>query len=108
MISSKFVGNIYKCKKIGEVGAQQMQMDCFELKNKLLNLNKPSSTFTIIVNRMFHKCENLIKVISSPAESISDTYNTLFENPNPADFEKILALLARRPELVDAKGKKLR
>jgi hypothetical protein len=108
MISSKFVGNVYKCKKIGEFGAQQMQLDCFELKTKLLNLNKASSTFTMIVNRMFQKPESLLKVISSPLENIQETYNALIESPNQQDLEKILALLARKVEPADNKVKKFR
>lgn len=101
LISSKFVANVYKCKRIGEVGAQQMQLDCFELKKKLLDLNKAGATFTTIVNRMFLKCESLLKVISSPLETVQETYQKLIENPSQADLEKILALLVKKSEPAD-------
>ncbi|OMJ76940.1 hypothetical protein SteCoe_23564 [Stentor coeruleus] len=105
-ISSKFVANIYRCKKIGECGAQQMQLDCFELKTKFLTLNKGSSSFTSIVNRVFHKCETLIKVISSPPDRVQETFNALVENPNPGDLEKIMGLIgSKKPEAAD-KAKK--
>jgi hypothetical protein len=103
------VASIYKCKKIGEFGAQQMQLDCFELKTKVLTLNKGSSSFASIVNRMFVKCESLIKVISSPPERLQETFNALVENPAPGDYEKLANLIAsKKPEVAENKGKKFK
>lgn len=83
-----------------------MQLDCFELKTKFLTLNKGSSSFTSIVNRLFHKCETLIKVISSPPDRVQETFNALIENPNPGDLEKIMGLIgSKKPEAAD-KAKK--
>lgn len=84
-----------------------MHMDCIELKKKLLDLNKAGSTFTTIVNRVFFKCESLIKVISSPLDTIQDTYQALIENPSQADLDKILALVAKKQDPVD-KSKKFK
>lgn len=82
-----------------------MQLDCFELKTKFLTLNKNSNSFTGIVNRMFNKCENLLKVISSPHDAIKETYTALIENPNDADLEKILGLMGSKKSEIEAKGK---
>jgi hypothetical protein len=107
-IANKFVASIYKCKKIGEVGTQQIQLDCVELKVKFLDLNKESSSFTSIVKKIFSKCESLSKIISSPLDSISENYYTLIENPNPTDLEKIIALVSyKKSENNEPKSKKL-
>ena len=34
----RLIGNIYRCRRIGEVGAQQMQLDVGTLKQTLLDL----------------------------------------------------------------------
>ena len=70
-----------------------MQLDCFELKTNFLTLNKNSISFTGCVNRLFQKCENLIKVISSPTETIKENYYKLIEGANDADLDKIMNLI---------------
>lgn len=70
-----------------------MQLDCFELKQKLLLLNKASGRFTTIVNKMFRKCENLVKVVSSDFDTIEEAYWTLIKHPNNTDFGKIINIV---------------
>lgn len=82
-----------------------MQLDCFELKTKFLTLNKTSGSFTGIANKMFSKCENLLKVISSPPDTIKETYAALIENPNESDLEKIMGLIVFKKLESEGKGK---
>ena len=103
LICNKFVTSIFKCKKIGGLGPQQLQLDCFELKNNFVALNKNSSSFVGCINRMFSKCENIIKVISSTPETIKETYYKLIEYPNDADLEKIQNLIVPQKKPDDFK-----
>lgn len=96
---NKFVANIYKCKRVNQLGAQQLHLDCIELKTKFLSLHAKSSSFTGIVNRLFHKTECLLKVLSSPADRIQESYQSLIANPDPADFERILNLVSMKKGL---------
>jgi len=93
MINMKLVTSIYKCKRIGEFGAQQILLDCFELKQKFLTLQAKNSSFSGIVNRLFHKTEGLLKIISSPPERVQENYSSLIDNPNQQDFEKLLTIM---------------
>ena len=92
-INGKFVSSIYKCKKISEYGAQQMLLDCFELKTKFLSLHPKSPAFSSVINKLFSKTEALLKVLSSPPERVHETYDALIENPNQADLDKILVIM---------------
>lgn len=108
----KLVTSIYKCKRIGEFGAQQILLDCFELKTKLLTLQPKNSSFSTIVNRLFHKTEGLLKILSSPAERVQENYFALIENPNQQDFEKLLNIMGLKKadhpwESIAKTGKKL-
>ena len=56
---------------------------------------------------MFLKSECLLKVISSPLETIQETYNALMENPNQADLDKIINIIVHKKADHEGKSKKL-
>jgi len=104
MFATSFVGrlisNIYKCRRISEVGAQHLLLDITSLKSVLLNMPvcaAPSGgvvppRYTKMVNKGVGKAEALLKVILTPPESLVETYRTLMAEGNENDFDKVLDL----------------
>merc|ERR1711981_1367409 len=69
----RLIGNIYRCRRIGEVGAQQMQLDVGTLKQTLLDLPtlgqaNATNAYTKLVTSEVHKAEQLLKLVQTPEE----------------------------------------
>ncbi|KAJ7527685.1 hypothetical protein O6H91_16G066600 [Diphasiastrum complanatum] len=101
----RFYFNIYKCKRISEMGAQQMLLDTQAVKTLLLEVpslggqTTAPASYSKYVAREIGKAEALLKVILSPVESIADTYHALLPEGTSADFQRILELKGlKKPE----------
>ena len=92
MCSAKFMEAVFKCKRISDYGAQQMHLDCFEIKTRMHSMALDRAA-AAMVGGTFKRVEDLLKVLSSPAERIDQMYtNFAQEYPSTVDFEKILQL----------------
>ncbi|KAJ1551222.1 Vacuolar protein sorting-associated protein 53 [Nowakowskiella sp. JEL0078] len=100
---ARYHGNIFKCKPISEVGAEQMLLDTHALKTiliQMINVGAQSPTpvpqmYIKVLNKAITKIEQLLKVIMNPfepPEQLVDTYMVLFNDSNLANFVKIIEL----------------
>ena len=74
----RLIGNIYRCKRIGEVGAQQMQVDVGTLKQTLLDLPmlgqaSATTSYNRLVAHELGKAEQVLKLIQTPEELLETT-----------------------------------
>ncbi|KAJ3056157.1 Vacuolar protein sorting-associated protein 53 [Rhizophlyctis rosea] len=99
----RYYNNIFKCKPISEVGAEQMLLDTHALKTILLQManigaepgTQPPSTYLKLLNKGVTKVEQLLKVVLrpyEPVEGIVETYLLLFNDYSIANFQKVLEL----------------
>jgi len=94
--------NIFKTKRISEVGAQQLMLDMKGIESiltQLPNIGKlpgaPAvpSRFIRHVQKEMTKTEHNLKVIlTSTPQTVVDTYKALVPDGNEADFQRILEL----------------
>ncbi|KAJ3044469.1 Vacuolar protein sorting-associated protein 53 [Rhizophlyctis rosea] len=100
---NRYYNNIFKCKPISEVGAEQMLLDTHALKTILLQManigaepgTQPPSTYLKLLNKGVTKVEQLLKVVLrpyEPVEGIVETYLLLFHDYSVANFQKVLEL----------------
>jgi hypothetical protein len=97
LINNKFINNIYKCKKIGDLGLQQLQLDIFEIKTDLIQLSKGEndkaiSSFTNFVNKTMVKSENILKLLAMNKDKFVENFRKFYEEATNADIEKLIAL----------------
>lgn len=95
VINSKFLNNVYKAKKIGDLGLQQLQLDIFEIKTDLIQLSKAENdkaitSFTNFVNKTMLKSENILKLLAMNKDKFVENFKKFCDDT--ADVEKILAL----------------
>ncbi|OUM58524.1 hypothetical protein PIROE2DRAFT_16165 [Piromyces sp. E2] len=102
----KYLNNVYKCKPISTVGAEQLLLDILALKSiiqKIPHLNKEkdskqttSTSFVKILNNGVNKIESLLKVIMipiDPPDALLSNYELLYaDNSNYNNLQKILEL----------------
>jgi len=103
----KYLNNIYKCKPISTVGAEQLLLDILALKSiiqKIPNLSKnkdskhaiSSTSFLKILNSGVNKIESLLKVImipKDPPDALLNNFELLYaENTSYTNLQKILEL----------------
>lgn len=97
----KFTQNIYKCKPINTVGAEQLLLDTHMLKTILIDLpsigskidRKAPPTFTTVVIKGMTKAEMVLKVVMSPTDPIDSfviQYLKLLPDSQLNEFQKIL------------------
>jgi len=119
----RFVDAIYACKRIGEMGAQQMSLDAHALKNVLLQVPAITAasvaadpkraalapgapppvayrSFVKYVSSEMSKAEALVKTLVSPAERLIVTWRALLPKSSVEDLQRIMALrgIAKRQE----------
>jgi len=102
--SLRLLSNIYKCKPISEVGAEQMLLDTQAIKSAVLDIGStkgepPQQTFSRFVTKEMQKAENVIKVLLNPADppdSLVDTYIHLMANSDVTKFQALLDLKGLR------------
>lgn len=97
----KFIQNIYKCKPISDVGAEQLLLDTHSLKTVLLELpsigsqvnRKAPASFTKVVKGMT-KAELILKAFMSPSEPkmFTEQYLKLLPDCQLSEFYKVLEM----------------
>lgn len=100
---TRFISEIYKCKKISEQGAQQLLLDTSLIKTSLLEAPVVASrgrqmptAYSNYVLREMGRAETMLKVLSSPhvdASTLSAMLGSEGEGAG-ADIERLLALRA--------------
>ena len=93
----RLIGNIYRCKRIGEVGAQQMQIDVGTLRQTLLDLPTlgqaaAANPYTKLVASEMAVAEHILKLVTTPEELLEATVDETRAAGVAVDFEKILVL----------------
>ena len=93
----RLIGNIYRCRRIGEVGAQQMQVDVGTLKATLLKLPtlgqaNATAIYTKLVGSELARAEQLLKLVQTPEEALEVTVEAARSSGVPIDLQKILEL----------------
>lgn len=99
----KFVQNVFKCKPISTLGAEQLLLDTHMLKEELLTLLSVGSQinrqaplpYTKVVTKNMSKAEMIIKVVMRPLEppsSFVDHFNKLLPDSQLSDFHKVLEM----------------
>jgi len=111
----RLIGNIYRCRRIGEVGAQQMQLDVGTLKQTLLDLPtlgqaNCSNVYNKLVASEVHKAEQLLKLVQTPEELLETTIDEMSKEKDaaPIAFEKILELKGLKKADMDIMLDKMR
>lgn len=99
--SVKLVQQLYKCKPLSAVGAEQLLLDVHMLKTALLDLpstgyqvqRKAPATYTKVVVKVMSTPEMILKIVMSPIESPSDFVKqcrTRLPDLQAPEFQKIL------------------
>ncbi|KAL1528081.1 hypothetical protein AB1Y20_009447 [Prymnesium parvum] len=93
----RLIGHIYRCKRIGEVGAQQMQVDVGTLKQTLLDLPSlgqavATNSYNKMVAHEIGKAEQVLKLVQTPEELLQVTISEMRSTGFEPDLHKILEL----------------
>ncbi|KAI8851914.1 Vps53-like protein [Chytridium lagenaria] len=103
---NKYHANIFRCKPISEVGAEQMLLDTHALKTILVQMTNagadpadqkqpPPPAYLKLLGKGVLRVEQLLKVIlrsHDPPSAIVETYILLFPEGDATQFQKILDL----------------
>ncbi|XP_046839737.1 vacuolar protein sorting-associated protein 53 homolog [Xenia sp. Carnegie-2017] len=103
----KFISQIYKCKPLSTVGAEQLLLDTHSLKTILLDLpclmtnvkRKIPASYSKVVMKGMEKAEMIVKVVMSPhdpAVGFVDNYIKLVGDSDTSNFQKILDMKGLR------------
>ena len=89
----RLIGSIYRCRRIGEVGAQQMQVDVGTLKAALLDLptlGQASATgaYTKLVTDEIGKAEQVLKLVQTPEDMLEETGQEMDRNGISIDLHQ--------------------
>ena len=86
------------CRRSGLIVALQFLLDVQSLKEMLLHLSSFGENITLkpiygkIVQKLMGKVESMLKIISSPSETLVSSYATLMPDGSAADFQRLLEL----------------
>merc|ERR1719499_221111 len=98
----KFLQNLYKCRPLSTVGAEQLLLDTHSIKTLLLDLpsvgskvasRKAPASYTKIVVKGMTRAEMTLKVVMSPhdpLEAFVEQYIKLVPDAEAAEFQKVL------------------
>ncbi|KAJ3108471.1 Vacuolar protein sorting-associated protein 53 [Phlyctochytrium planicorne] len=102
---NRYHSNIFKCKPISEVGAEQMLLDTHAMKTILVQMTNagvdadqrqpPPPAYLKLLGKGVLKIEQLLKVVlrsHDPPGAIVETYILLFPEGDSQQFQKILDL----------------
>ncbi|KAK9820837.1 hypothetical protein WJX81_002519 [Elliptochloris bilobata] len=114
----RFYETIFRCRKVGEAGSQQLLLDTQAIKALLLDLpsagrleEAAGARLAAAVGREMGRAEALLKVVGSRPENLADNFFTLLPTATPADFQRIVDLkVMRRQEqqaVLDAFNRRL-
>ncbi|KAL8707700.1 MAG: hypothetical protein Q9225_007721 [Loekoesia sp. 1 TL-2023] len=108
-IANAFIVNIFQCKPISEVGAEQMLLDSYVLKKGfegLLTVNAPPNTappagYIRRVNQTMSRLDPILKTLQvrpSPPEALVQAYLIHIADKSDINFRKILDLKGLRKQ----------
>ncbi|KAL9602175.1 MAG: hypothetical protein Q9219_002039 [cf. Caloplaca sp. 3 TL-2023] len=108
-VATTFIVNIFQCKPISEVGAEQMLLDTYVLKKgfeELLTLNAPPNTappagYIKRVGQTMSRLDPILKTLQvrpSPPEALVQAYLIHIADKSDANFRKILDLKGIRKQ----------
>lgn len=94
---TKLVQQLYKCKPLSAVGAEQLLLDVHMLKTELLKLpstgyqiqREPPASYTKIVNKGMTNAEMILKIVMSPNDFVKECKMHL-PDLQVSEFQKIL------------------
>ncbi|KAF7725297.1 Vacuolar protein sorting-associated protein 53 [Apophysomyces ossiformis] len=100
---TKYLLNIFKCKPISEIGAEQLLLDTHAIKTLLLDIalmgvegsGGVSTPYINRVNRGISKVETILKTImtpTDPAEGYIESYLFLIADKHTGNFTRLLDL----------------
>nr|SVE79980.1 EOG090X024P [Daphnia magna] len=98
---ARFVQQLYKCKPVGVVGAEQLLLDTHMLKTALLDLpsvgsqvaRKPPASYSKMVVKGMTRAEMILKVVMDASDTNAKYvahYMRLLPESDPSEFQKIL------------------
>lgn len=102
-----FHESVYGCKRIGKEGAGQLLLDLNAIKENLLvmpNVRTPegkeklgiSKTYLSVVNTKLKKVENVLKLLSTEEEILSEMFGLLWPDATQQDMDSINTLRGNR------------
>ena len=99
---------IFKCKRINEMGAQQLLLDTHAIKTLFLGLprlgddgkkkrkskaaTRRMNTFAKFVNKEMQKAEVLLKLVGTPTEKLMSSFQILWVGGTSQDLQGIMTL----------------
>ncbi|XP_077509398.1 vacuolar protein sorting 53 isoform X2 [Amblyomma americanum] len=97
----RLISQLFKCKSMSPIGAEQLLLDTHSLKMVLLDLpllesqvaRKAPASYTKIVVKGMTKAEMLLKMVLAPhepAESFVEHYTKLLPESDAQEFQKVL------------------
>ncbi|GAA5817199.1 hypothetical protein MFLAVUS_010742 [Mucor flavus] len=101
---SKYLIQLFKCKPISEIGAEQLLLDTHSIKTLLLDMPSMGSSdgpvtipnsYSRIVNKGISKAEAILKTVMSPtepAEGYVENYLLLIGDKHVGNFTRLLDL----------------
>ncbi|KAI9478178.1 MAG: hypothetical protein EXX96DRAFT_482902 [Benjaminiella poitrasii] len=110
VLISKFLIQIFKCKPISEIGAEQLLLDTHSIKTLLLDIPSMGSSeataipssYSRIVNKGISKVEAILKTVMSPIEPYEgyvENYLLLVGDKHIGNFTRLLDLKGiRKPD----------
>ena len=100
-----FVSSIHRCKRIGEMGAQQLLLDTHGIKTLFLGLREMGDSATSTntnptrrdpylkrVDEEIKKAESLLKLVSYPSDRLAQTFPVLWPEGTQDDLRALMAL----------------
>ena len=103
----KLIQQLYKCKPINTLGAEQLLLDVHILKSALLDLpscgsqvqKKAPITYTKVVIKGMTTAEMILKIVMTPTDSstsVVEQFRNLLPDLRSSDFQKILDMKGLR------------
>ncbi|GLE06751.1 hypothetical protein PINS_up016267 [Pythium insidiosum] len=104
----KILQAVLKCRRVNQVGTQQLLLDVYALKTLFLQLpvigqdSHPSSSsssspppviparYTKFVTQEFSKVESVLKLIGTPNEMLVESFKIMWPDGNAEDFQNIM------------------
>lgn len=119
----RFYEYIFRCRKIGEAGSQQLLLDTQAIKGLLLELPAAGKSkgeegagagpagFSSWVGRELGRAEALLKVVGSRPDTLADNFFTLMPSGTLQDYQRIIDLKAMKrseqQQCIDAFNKRV-
>ena len=96
----KFLQAVLKCKRINEMGTQQLLLDTYGLKTMMLQLpvmGMNSTTvvpnrYTKLVTNELSRIETALKLIGTPNDMLVQSFKLMWPDGTAVDFQRILAV----------------